>query len=129
MNLRRPAYMLVCAVASAQSQDAITNETIMRMAAAGVPASAMIQTVNAASSVAFRFLPGDLAALSQAKVPEDVIKAMSARSNNRNPPAPLAQTQARTLAPAAATPSPILTPFGLPRSRRRHDLVASAPEP
>ena len=101
MKLRTLAFVLACAVTSAQSQDTLTNETIMRMAAAGVPASVMIQTINAAPSVAFRFLPGDLTAMNQAKVPDEVFKAMSARSN-RATSAPISPAQAPTAPPVSA---------------------------
>jgi hypothetical protein len=90
---------------------ALTNETIIRLIASGVPAETVINTIRSASSVSFGFLPGDLELLQRYRVPDDVVKAMSARSYGK----PIPQTSA----PAAQGSSP---------PSARADAVAPTPD-
>ena len=76
----------------------LTNDVIIRMVQSGVPTDAIIQTISAARSVNFSFLPYALTALAQANVPDDVVKAMAAKDNGR----PLPGTQ-----PPPATAPPV----------------------
>ena len=67
----------------------LTNETIIRLVASGVPAETIINTIRGASAVNFGFLPNDLALLQRYSVPDDVVKAMAAKSNGRPIPGQL----------------------------------------
>jgi Lipopolysaccharide-assembly len=102
MKLRILALLVGGVAAFAQNQDALTNETIIRMVASGVPTATVIKTIQLADSVAFRFLPGDLQQLSQYKVPDDIVKAMAARDKAAPTPASARQPPAAT----AYTPDP-----------------------
>lgn len=61
----------------------LTNETVVRLVASGVPAETVIKTIQAATSVSFGFLPNDLALFQRYNVPDEVVKAMAAKSNGR----------------------------------------------
>ena len=112
------ALVFTVAISAQNTQGALTNDTIIRLVGSGVPTATIIRTIDVADSVAFTFLPGDLNALAQAKVPEDVVKAMAARSNRIGPAAP-------ATAPAkAATP----TPAAQPTPRPTQTLVPPPPQ-
>jgi hypothetical protein len=66
----------------------LTNETVIRLVASGVPADTVIKTIQAASSVSFGFLPGDLALLQRYNVYDEILNAMAAKSNGRPITAP-----------------------------------------
>jgi hypothetical protein len=68
------------------SSGTLSNETIIKMVIAGVPTATLVKTIEAADKVDFRFLPSDLAALSQANVPDEVVKAMAARDKGSATP-------------------------------------------
>lgn len=88
---------------SLQAQDVITNETVIRMVAAGVPSNAIIQSINNSPTVNFTMGPGALQALGQARVPNEVIVAMLARTQDApqsQPAKALAQQQPPPQAPA-----------------------------
>jgi hypothetical protein len=88
------------------------------MVQSGIPSDVIIRTIAGAPAVAFSFLPADLQAFAQYKVPEDVFKAMAAKdaglpilgapSNTqtpvRSPSAPNMQLPER-LSPAPLTPT------------------------
>jgi len=93
--------LLVCLAAAQTNPEALTNETIVKLVSAGVPTATIIKTIATADSVSFRFLPGDLDQLQRAGVPDDVVKAMSARSNNR-----LTPSVAVSSAPGGTPPAP-----------------------
>lgn len=116
-------FVISCVVSNAQNPDTLTNETIIRMVASGVPTATVIKTIQVADSVNFRFLPGDIQQLSQYKVPDDVFKAMATRDKlgNRPPPVdtPVQATRAATSTqlpvkssqPATAQTNPSCTYF------------------
>ena len=56
----------------------LTNETIIRLVASGVPIETVVNTIRSTNSVSFTFLPGDLELLQRYNVPDDVVKAMAA---------------------------------------------------
>ena len=58
----------------------LTNETIIRLVASGVPIETVVNTIRSTNSVSFTFLPGDLELLQRYNVPDDVVKAMAAKS-------------------------------------------------
>jgi len=88
----------------AQNTDTLTNETVARMIYAGVPIQTVLLTIQNAPTAEFRLMPVDLTALSDAKVPEEVIKAMAIRMNGR--PA--------TSAPEATTLTAVSEPTQVP---------------
>jgi hypothetical protein len=96
------------------SSTPLTNETIIRLVASGVPPDTVIKTIRSADSVSFGFLPGDLELLQRYRVPDDVVKAMAAKSYGRPVPgfsqgAPAAAARPATnivSSPQAATPPP-----------------------
>ncbi len=95
----------------------LTNETVIKMVASGVPPETVIMTIRVASSVNFGFLPNDLDLLQRYHVPDDVVKAMSAKSYGRPVPqasAPLVQASPQQppspRAPNATTAGPLATP-------------------
>lgn len=105
------------AVVAQNTSGTVTNETIIRLVASGVPVATIMRTIDASDSVAFRFLPADLSALAQANVPEDVIKAMAVRSNRVAQSSP-AVAPAKVSAPTPATqpaPPPKPTTVASPR--------------
>lgn len=105
--------LLISPVLFAQNaSDTLTNETIIRMVQAGVPSNVIIQTIAAAPRVNFSFLPGDLQAITQYRVPDDVFKAMAARDKGTS----------IVGAPVIAAPQPSQIP---PRAAP----VRSAPRP
>ncbi len=65
----------------------LTNETIIRLVASGVPIETVVNTIRGANSVTFGFLPGDLDLLQRYHVPDDVVKAMAAKSTGKPIPA------------------------------------------
>jgi hypothetical protein len=90
----------------------LTNETVIKMVASGVPAETVIMTIRAASSVSFGFLPGDLDLLQRYHVPDDVVKAMSAKSSGRPIPQPSAPSpQASPQQPSAPRLEPATPPL------------------
>lgn len=69
--------LLICFLARfASAQDAMTNDAVIRMVQAGVPAATIIRTI-AVSPRDFRFSPADLQALAAANVPDEVVRAMA----------------------------------------------------
>jgi hypothetical protein len=64
----------------------LTNETIMKLVASGVPIDTIIKTIQSASSENFNFLSADIALLQSAKVPDIVIRAMSAKAHGQPMP-------------------------------------------
>jgi hypothetical protein len=73
-------------LAQCQTSPVLTNETVFRMVAAGVPEDVIIRTIAAADHVAFSFLPNDLQMFADNKVPDDVFKAMAAKSKGGSTP-------------------------------------------
>jgi hypothetical protein len=116
--------VLLVSLLSAQNPDTLNNAIVIRMVAAGVPPATIVRTIDAAPSVAFSFLPGDLSALGQANVPEEVVKAMAARSNRVNPPPTPTQVKSPVSPPASAAATVNPTPQGpkpAPRIRTPRD--------
>jgi len=68
-------------VGLAGAEEPLTNETIIKMVQAGVSTETIIKTIRAAESFHFGTLPGDLIQLQQAKVPDEIIRAIAARIN------------------------------------------------
>jgi hypothetical protein len=104
----------------------VTNETIIRLVASGVPAATIIRTIDSSDSVAFRFLPGDLSALAQANVPDDVIKAMAARSKRVVQSAPAAAPVKVTVPSPSAQAAP--PPKATPPSRQVNPRISATDE-
>ena len=96
------AFLLCAAFALAQSSDTLTNQTVINMVLSGVPAGTIIRTIVASDRVAFTFLPGDLDLMQRAHVPEDVFKAMAAKSAGRPVPGQPLPAAVTTDAPAPA---------------------------
>src|SRR5258706_4784038 len=91
----------------------LTNETVIRLVASGVPADTVIKTIQAASSVSFGFLPGDLALLQRYNVSDEIVKAMAAKANGRPAPQASQPTPPKTLreqTQAKPEPRQITTP-------------------
>ena len=63
------------------ASEPLTNEIIIKMVQAGVPTETIVRTIQAAESFHFGTLPGDLIELQQAKVPEEIVRALAARIN------------------------------------------------
>lgn len=83
----------------------LTNETIIKMVQSGVPTETIIRTIQSAESFRFGTLPGDLSQLEQAKVPEEIIRALAARINwPGTSPLVIAHPPATPQAPAAVPP-------------------------
>ena len=89
----------------AQGTDTLTNDTIIKMVQAGVPAATIIRTIAGAEHVNFHFLPGDLELLQRANVPDDVFKAMATK--DKGAPIPSAPPAAQTAVAAAWVPLPL----------------------
>ncbi len=82
----------------------LTNEMIVRRVMSGIPPDTIISTIQAASTVSFRFLPWDLEFLQRYHVPDDVVKAMAAKSKLPPMPGPPLQTSSPKQPPVAAEP-------------------------
>jgi len=82
---------------------ALTNDMVIKMVQGGLPADTIIRTINTAPTVNFGFLPSDLTAISNAKVPEDVFKAMALRHKTVVP-----VPSAEPVPAKSATPTPAL---------------------
>ena len=95
------ALFLCACLASGQSPDTLTNDTIIKMVQAGVPTGTIIRTIAAAEKVDFGFLPYHLQQFQYYKVPDDVVKAMAAKDKGLPIPG-LTPT-----APAAPVPAPV----------------------
>jgi hypothetical protein len=102
-----------CFVASGQSAVPLTNETIINLVQAGVPTQTIINTIASAEKTDFTFVGAPLQRLTSARVPDEVFKAMAAKSNNRlvatnTPP----QAPRPALSPSPAVQSQPTTPQG-----------------
>jgi hypothetical protein len=73
--------LLVLLVGLMAAEEPLTNETIIKMVQSGVSTETIIKTIRAAESFHFGTLPGDLIQLQQAKVPDEIIRAIAARIN------------------------------------------------
>src|SRR5215469_16095669 len=104
MRTFRILPLLVAVILSAS--EPLTNENIIRMVQSGVPADLIVKTIRTADSFRFSMLPGDLIALGQAKVPEDVIRAMAARINGPAPAPTSAVTQGQPAVAGSQPPAP-----------------------
>jgi len=105
------AIALCARLAFAQTSDTLTTESVIKMVQSGVPNQTIIRTIQAADRVNFTFLPGDLDLMQRARVPDDVFKAMAAKSAGR----PI---------PGLATPA---QPESAPRVERRREQPAPRP--
>ena len=121
------ALLLCAGLALAQASAApangpLTNETIINMVRANVPADVIVRTIGAAERVDFRFLPGDLQLLAQYNVPDDVVRAMAAKGKGL----PVGGAAPPSAVPAQATPvAPApQTPAALPRRVRPEEGAA-----
>jgi hypothetical protein len=108
------AFILCSLLAVAQAPDVLTTDAVIKMVQSGVPNQTIIRTIQSAAQVNFTFLPDDLELMIRAKVPEDVFKAMAAKSAGR--PAPGVRSLAET---ASGQPSPPATPVRPDRTRRQ----------
>jgi len=73
--------LILLLAALACAGEPMTNETIIKMVQSGVPTETIVRTIQAAESFRFGTLPGDLTQLQEAKVPDEVIRALAARIN------------------------------------------------
>ena len=95
------SLLVVCGLVCAA--EPMTNEIIIKLVQAGVPTETIVKTIQSADSFHFGTLPGDLMQLQQQHVPEEIIRALSARINWPGT-APLIVVHAPlTEAPAEAT--------------------------
>jgi len=85
------------------SKTPLTNEMIIRMVQSGVPSDVITRTIAAADKAEFTFLPGDLDLITRYRVPDDVFKAMAAKSNGRPTPEFSQPNQAPAVAAQPAT--------------------------
>ena len=110
-----PLLLLVACLLSAQAPTALTNDTIVKLVQAGVPSETIIRTIAAAERVEFTFLPGDLNLMNRAGVPDDVFKAMAAKSNGRPVPTQALPLQALPPKQPTAERSAALSSDPVPR--------------
>lgn len=75
------ALVVLTLAAVAGAAEPLTNEIIIKMVQAGVPTETIVRTIQSAESFHFGTLPGDLMQLQEAKVPDEVIRALAARIN------------------------------------------------
>lgn len=73
--------MFLLLAGAALGSEPLTNDIIIKMVQSGVPTETIVRTIQAADSFRFGTLPGDLMQLQQAKVPEEIIRALAARIN------------------------------------------------
>jgi parvulin-like peptidyl-prolyl isomerase len=78
------AFILCSLLAVAQAPDVLTTDAVIKMVQSGVPNQTIIRTIQSAAQVNFTFLPDDLELMIRAKVPEDVFKAMAAKTSARS---------------------------------------------
>jgi len=88
------ALTLCSVLAFAQAPDVLTTDAVIKMVQSGVPSQTIIRTIQSADRVNFTFLPDDLALMDRAHIPEEVFKAMAAKSAGR--PAPGVPSAAET---------------------------------
>ena len=96
-------FMLCAAIVLAQ-EAALTNDVVIKMVLSGAPTGTIVRMVETAERVSFRFLPNDLAEMAQAKVPEEVFKAMARRDKTLGP------APGQSSSPAKAEPARTTTP-------------------
>jgi hypothetical protein len=108
-----------------QAPSTLNNEMVIRMVQSGVPSDVIIRTIVGAPSVAFSFLPADLQAFAQYKVPEDVFKAMAAKDAGRSIPVstPAAQPPTRSTPPSSDQIPQSVASSGPPQSPRDSDKI------
>src|SRR5690348_11975415 len=94
--------LLLFVTVVAFGSEPLTNEIIIKMVQAGVPTDTIIRTIQSAESFSFGTLPGDLMQLQQAKVPDEIIRALAARINWPGSPQLVIAHPVLTPAPAAA---------------------------
>lgn len=91
--------IVLAMAAAAFAGDPLTNEIIIKMVKAGVPTETIVRTIQSAESFHFGTLPGDLQQLQDAKVPDEIIRALAARINWPG-------SSWRMVVPVQITPSP-----------------------
>jgi hypothetical protein len=84
MALRTFALLVLCQslVWTQSNPDVLTNDTIFKLVSTGVPTETIIQTIQSAHAVKFSFQPYDQVGFQAHKIPDEILKAMAARSNN-----------------------------------------------
>lgn len=82
-----------------QAQGPLTDQRICDLMAAGVSASEILRIIASAMSVDFDLRPGSTAAMMQAGVPEETIKAMAAREGGQALPASAPRATPPTVEP------------------------------
>lgn len=110
---------LICAAILFAQEAALTNDVVIKMVLSGVPTGTIVRMVETAEKVNFSFLPNDLAAMGQAKVPEEVFKAMARRDKTAAPVTTPVAAKAEPARPAtvvavAARPAPVVDRPALP---------------
>jgi len=94
---------LYSVLAVAQTPGVLTTEAVIKMVQSGVPNQTIIRTIQSAERVDFSFLPYDLALMERAGVPEEVFKAMAAKSAGRPIPG-------SSVSPPLTSPEPAPAP-------------------
>src|SRR6266436_1789074 len=126
MRKYAPLVFLCACLLNAQAQDTLTNDTIVKLAQAGVSSETIIKTIAAAGKVNFHFLPYDLQMFEYAKVSDDVVKAMAAKSAAKLTPAPAAQVRA-TQTPSVANSTAVASAAPASGGAARHAQLSTAP--
>jgi hypothetical protein len=85
------------------SSEPMTDERVNQLYKAGLSADELVRMIQTAQNVSFDLTPGTLDALGRGGLPENVIKAMAARTNgasasSTSPPAPPVQHDAKPAA-------------------------------
>ncbi len=101
--IRNGLIFVLCATIILAQEAALTNDVVIKMVLSGAPTGTIVRMVETAERVSFRFLPNDLAEMAQAKVPEEVFKAMARRDKTVGPP-PVQSSSAAKAEPARAAP-------------------------
>lgn len=97
-------FLIVIVLATcAYGQQVMTNQTVLDMFRGKVPIESIKAAVSAAPSVSFEFSQTALMQLTSAGVPDDVIKAMAARTQGNQVP----------LTPAGVQPAPTARPVDI----------------
>ena len=111
MKLRVLAFAVICAGTLA-AQRFLTNDDIVKMVESGVSQDIIIRMISE-SSVQFGLAPDNIIGFKKAGVPDDVVRAMLARSremdqNRTPPPVPTTTPESNQVKNAAGTLRPAL---------------------
>jgi hypothetical protein len=117
------ATLILLLTGAAVASEPLTNEIIIKMVQSGVPTETIVRTIQSAESFHFGTLPGDLIQLQQAKVPDEIIRALAARINY--PGTSWRIIVPTPLAPPPTAPAPAAPPAAPPAATRAVPPIAS----